>query len=47
MLKDRYSSIMMNYKIAQDIAVQNKPKNTDKKLVDMLPFVQAKRIRAT
>lgn len=47
MRKDRYSSIMMNYKIAQDIAVQNKPKNTDKKLVDMLPFVQAKRIRAT
>lgn len=47
MRKDRYSSIMMNYKIAQDLAINNKPKNNNKNIVDMLPFVQAKRIRAT
>lgn len=47
MRKDRYSSIMMNYKIAQDIAINNRPKVQNQKLADMLPFVQAKRIRVT
>ena len=46
MRKDRYSSIMMNYKICQDLAVKQKPKENKNKLADILPMVQAKRIRA-
>lgn len=46
MRKDRYSSIMMNYKICRDLAVKNKPKESGNKIVDMLPIVKAKRIRA-
>ena len=46
MRKDRYSSIMMNYKICLDLAVKQRPKNDEKKLSDMLPIVSAKRIRA-
>lgn len=45
MRKDRYSSIMMNYKICQDLAVKQKPKEKHNKLVEMLPIVRAKRIR--
>ena len=46
MRKDRYSSIMMNYKICLDLAVKQRPKNDEKKLSDMLPIVSARRIRA-
>ena len=46
MRKDRYSSIMMNYKICTDLAVKARPQKSEKKLVDMLPIVTAKRIRA-
>ena len=47
MRKDRYSSIMMNYKITQDLAVKQRPQNYENNIVDMLPIVKAKRIRAT
>ena len=46
MRKDRYSSIMMNYKVCLDLAVKQKPKKTENKIVDMLPIVTANRIRA-
>lgn len=46
MRKDRYSSIMMNYKICRDLAVKNKPKEYGNKIVEMLPIVKARRIRA-
>lgn len=47
MRKDRYSSIMMNYKICQDLAVKTRPQSNAKKLSDMLPIVRAKRIRVS
>ena len=46
MRKDRYSSIMMNYKICQDLAVKQKPKKSNVDIVDLFPMVKAKRIRA-
>lgn len=46
MRKDRYSSIMMNYKICLDLAIKQRPKKDESKLCDMLPIVNAKRIRA-
>ena len=46
MRKDRYSSIMMNYRICLDLAVKHRPNKTETKLSDMLPSVQARRIRA-
>lgn len=46
MRKDRYSSIMMNYKVCRDLAVKAKPRKEENKLSDMLPIVKAKRIRA-
>lgn len=46
MRKDRYSSIMMNYKVCRDLAVKQKPQDSENKVVDMLPIVKAKRIRA-
>lgn len=46
MRKDRYSSIMMNYKVCRDLAVKQKPQESGNKIVDMLPIVKAKRVRA-
>lgn len=46
MRKDRYSSIMMNYKICQDIAVQKRPQKEKANLVNKLPISKARRIRA-
>lgn len=47
MRKDRYSSIMMNYKITQDLAVKQKPQDYGDNIIDLLPIVTSKRIRAT
>ena len=46
MRKDRYSSILMNYMICQELAVKQKPKDKGNKIVDKLPIITAKRIRA-
>ncbi len=46
MRKDRYSSIMMNYKVCQELAIKRAPVNHENKLVNMLPIVNARRIRA-
>lgn len=46
MRKDRYSSIMMNYKICQEIAVKQRPQEEGSNIIDMLPIVNARRIRA-
>ena len=46
MRKDRYSSVMMNYKICQDISVHNRPQQQKRNLASILPIVKAQRIRA-
>ena len=45
MRKDRYSSIMMNYKICQDLAVKKQPNKQKSTLAAKLPIVRAQRIR--
>lgn len=45
MRKDRYSSIMMNYKICQDLAVKEKPRKSEKSAISQLPIIKARRIR--
>ena len=47
MRKDRYSCVMMNYKVCQELAVKRTPVSQENKLVNMLPIVNARRIRAT
>ena len=44
MRKDRYSALMMGYKICQEIAIKRKPKDEDlEDLVNMLPIRKGKR----
>lgn len=45
MRKDRYSSIMMNYMVCQELAIKKRPKQEKTKLASILPITRAKRIR--
>ncbi len=45
MRKDRYSSILMNYKICSDLAVKRKPRDNGINIISSLPMKSARRIR--